>query len=95
MPFNQFDIDAMVIDSPIKDEKTGYSYVKKFIRDAEVPVKVRHNLGKKPTICEIVWSSQPVLHFMETNDDGTTKCTKTDSFITFFESKVTVLLRFG
>ena len=92
MILNQPDINQMPFDTPVRFKDS--MYVKTFVKNAEETVKVRHGLGKRPWAIALEWSSVPVIFQEDTNADGSTRSTATDAFLTFFESKTTVLLRF-
>jgi hypothetical protein len=95
MLLNYPDIDAMPYDIPVRDEATGDVYVKKFVKDAEVTVKVTHRLKRKPAVIQLAWSDVPVIWQEDTDADGATRSNDTDAFLTFFEDKVNVLMRFA
>lgn len=77
--------DTLPYDTPVKDGDS--TLVRKFIKEAEKPYRITHNLGRKPLKITIVEADTFVLHsVLDKDNDSAT--------LSFFEHKTNLVLRF-
>ena len=95
MPLIHSNTAELEYDTPTPDGEFDAMLVKIRVEDAEETVEVPHGLGRIPKKIEIVWFDKPAIFMVNHADDGSELTTNEIAYLTFFEERFSIVLRFS